>query len=373
MTTTSRKSIVSAALTTTLALALAFTTPPPEALADSGCSRSGAYETCFTDPPPGGEDRTIVHRLRELVSSTKRGDKIRVSMYLWNQTGIARDLVEAKDRGVNVQVVVDDAAEPERPYKILQAGGVPVRVCVDGCLGDKINHTKFFLLEIGPDRYVAQTSSNLTDSMLKRTNDLVIVKNNASIYEFYLGYWNRMRGGSWTHAGDTWSNSDRTATGSRVKAYAFPRTDFDVYLAILRNVTECRDGDKKIWVTASLFTGPREEVRNRLAYMEDVMGCNVKVLVRKQDHELWAQVNTSGGYNLNNSKVRRVPNLHNKILIIDAKYNGRWQETVITGSHNLTSPSLLRNEEAMLRIEDSFVFKRYRSYFDDLYDGSVSS
>ena len=345
----------------------------------ASCVRQGDYEVCATNPSSNDQDRTIVKKLREFIQSTKSGDRIRLSIYTWTQTGIARDLVDADSRGVDVKVVVDDAVVKAKPYEILRDAGVPVHVCMDGCMGGKINHTKFALFEIGAQRIVAQTSSNLTGSMTYRPNDLLVVRNNLAVYRFYLGFWNRMNSDSWTYGGTTWGNGDRTAKGAGVKAYAFARTDFDVVLAVLRNVTSCSDdgdgdgdGDKKIWVAASLFTGPREDVRNRLAYMEDVMGCNVKVLVNKQDHEVWAQAKTSDGYNLKNSKVRRVSGLHNKILLIDAKYNGRWQEVVFTGSHNLTGPSLTKNEESMLRIEDQFVFDQYRDYYDRLYARSTS-
>lgn len=356
-------------MTALLAVALTATHPAPaSAAALRGCSSDGPYEVCFTDPfgQPGDEDRTIIDRLITLIDGTQKDDIVRIAMYTWTLDGIAKRVAAAHDRGVDIRVVLDDNGAVDRAYDILKSRGVPVHVCTNSCMGTKINHNKFFLFDYGDKVSVVQTSMNLTGAMLGRQNNLVKVWNDAKLYDFYRDYWNRLNHESWTYDGVTWSNADRHQTGSyATKGYVFPRTDFDPVLAILNNVTSC-SGSGHIWLAESLFTDAREAVRNRLAYLEDKMGCDVKVIVHKEAQEKWVQSTTSGGYNLGNGKVRRAA-IHHKFILIDAKYNGEQTRYVFTGSHNLTGNSLHNNDEAMMRIRNAFVYEQFEKHFTGLF------
>lgn len=361
----------------------------------SGCHASGNYEVCMTDPPShANRDTTIVDRLRDYVNATGSGDTIRIAMYSWTLTGIADDVVHAYQRGVDVKVVVDkvhtadlqDSATSLTPYHRLVKAGIPVTSCPASCTeaNGHIMHNKFFLFDTGGKLSVVQTSHNLTNTQLTLFNNLVKVDNDPKLYDFYLGYWNRMSVRSWTYGGVTWGQDQRHADGTlKTKGYAFPR-DSDIVLGILNNITACSadgdgdgDGDKKIWVAEMLFTGARERIRNRLGQLYS-MGCNVKVVVGTDagsdpdKTETWVQSTTSGGYNLPNDVVLHT-NIHHKMFLVDAKYNGRWQEVVFTGSHNLTGPSLTQDNEALLRIEDPFVFDQYRTYYDGLFNDRATN
>src|SRR5690606_10625230 len=133
----------------------AETSPRPAAASWAGCQTQGNFETCHTDPPgSGGEDTTIVDRLGQLVRSTNAGDTIRIAMFTWSRKRLATDVIEAKKRGVDVRVVFDQKGGGAEPAEMMKAEGVPVTVCVNSCLGDKINHNKFFLFDIGGQRSV---------------------------------------------------------------------------------------------------------------------------------------------------------------------------------------------------------------------------
>lgn len=342
----------------------------------SGCSTSGAYEVCFNDPAAhSGSDPLIENRLRELARSAGSGDTIRGAMYTWTRAGLAEDLVAAKNRGADVRVVLDghNQTDGNAGYTVLRDGGVPVTSCSnDGCIGSNINHNKLFLFDIGGAKQSVLTSANLSKAQTGWYNNLIRITD-AGLYDYYLGYWNRMNAQSWTYDGVTWHDDDKVGYGSgtATKAYVYPRGTDNV-LGVLGNVTKCStdgngDGnsDRKIWIAQSLFTSARESVRNKLADLAD-MGCDVRVVVADRETELWVQASNSGG-NLNDGKVGRVTNSHNKLLLIDAYYAGKWQDVVFTGSHNLTGTSLKTNDEALVRVTDYFVFKQYRLYFDKLF------
>lgn len=338
----------------------------------SGCSTSGAYEVCFNDPA-NGSDPLIETRLRQLTQSADSGDTIRGSMYTWTRAALATDLVAAKNRGVDVRMVLDghNVTDGNAGYTVLVDGGVPVTSCSNGCLGSNINHNKYFLFNIDGVKQSVLTSSNLSTSQTRWYNNLIRITD-ARLYDYYLAYWNRENAQSWTYDGVTWHDDDKVGYGSSTatKAYVYPRTS-DNILGILGNVTDCStdgngDGnsDRKVWLAQSLFTQARESVRNKLAELQ-AMGCDVRVVVADRETELWVQA-ANGSGNLNNGKVGTLHNTHNKLILIDAYYAGKWQDVVFTGSHNLTGTSLKYNDEAMVRVKDYFVFKHYRIYHDSL-------
>lgn len=348
-----------------------------QADAVSGCTSSGNYEVCFNDPAAhSGSDPLIENRLRELTQSAKSGDTIRGSMFNWTRAGLATDLVAAKNRGVDVKMVLDgqNKADGNAGYTVLVDGGVPVTSCPNssGCLGSNINHNKLFLFQLGGVKHSVLTSANLSKAQTGQYNNLIKITDPA-LYDYFLGYWNRENIRSWTYDGVTWKDDDKVGYGSATatKAYVYPRTSDNLY-GILSNVTKCStdgngDGnsDRKVWIAQSLFTKARESVRNKLAALAK-MGCDVRVVVADRETELWVQAANSGG-DLNDGKVGRVTNTHNKLVLIDAYYAGKWQDVVFTGSHNLTGTSLKENDEAMVRVADLFVFKQYRLYFDSLF------
>lgn len=350
-------------------------TTAPRAI-PKGCSTHGDIEVCLSDPTTadGGSDKLIENRLRELTASAKEGDSIRVAMYTWTRKELAAELVAAKDRGVDVKVVLDGVNKQDNTggYSTLTAGKVPVTNCDPACLGTNINHTKYFLSEIGGTKSVVVTSSNMTTTQTTLFNNLLKVDNDAKLYGFYLGFWERMNAQSWTHDGTTWGDGDKQIVGdSGAAGYAYPRKG-DNMLWMLDSITDCSadgdgdgDADNTVWVSASLFTSPRVGIRNRLNALEG-MGCDVRVIVENTDTEAWVE---AGG--LTKSKVVTVAKSHNKLFIVDAKYLGKWDEVTFSGSHNLTGTSLETNDEVILRVSNPEVTKLYQDYHSGLI-GSVS-
>ena len=371
--------------TVVLIVALLLVMTPGSAAADTGsCVDSGDFEVCFNDPMgPTTPENVIINRLRALVGEAQAGDQIRLAMYSWTLTGLAETLAGAKENGADVQVVVDDRAVGKTPITILEQAGIPVTVCDVSCTSHQnrsIQHNRFYLLDIGGVRKVAITSSNMTRTQeTDRYNDLLIVDDDAQLYDFYADYWDRLNAQSWTFAGDTWTEADRERAGRATRAYAFERDDSDVVASILNRVTACRSGDAKIWLSLSKFTAGRAAIQQRLEQLEN-LGCNVKIIIQRPVDEGFVQKGTSWNLKdpqtyLTRSKVRQMPgsivDVHHKLMLVDAEYEGRFQEVVFTGSHNFTGPGLRKNDENWVRVEDGFVFSQYRAHFDVLYGRST--
>lgn len=337
-----------------------------------GCTVHGDYEVCLLDPTQSddGQDLTIENRLLELVDSAEEGDSIRVSLYTWTRTELAEALVAAHDDGVDVRIVLDGINEADQndAWMVLSASDIPLTSCQPAsCLGTNINHTKLFLFDIAGVQSTVVSSSNMTTTQSTLHNNLLKVDGDEALYDFMEGYWNRMEAQSWTHDGVTWGDEDKHLEGDLETAgYVYPRESDDM-LWMLESVTACREGNDQVWVAASLWTSPREAVRDRLAEMQDDLGCDVKVVAPDQETMEWVQQPNSGGQ-LDSDKVGYLESNHNKLFLINAEYLGEWQEVVFTGSHNLTGTSVATNDEATVRVADADVAAVYGEYFDAMFD-----
>lgn len=344
------------------------------------CTASGRYTVCTTDPRlhADGKDLTIVEEFQRRIQATGSGDAVHVAMYEWNLKRVANDLVAAVGRGVDVRVVIGrndgNPTGNDEVIAILSAGGIPVTQCVDACLPNRDGvragamHNKFMLINDAGGKTVVQTSSNLTVGQVQRHQNLVATEGDNGLYDYYLGYWNRLNAKSWTFDGVTWGNAERALKGDYdlSKAYLMPVDSGDPIVAALNNVTECRadNEDDRIWVAHSLFERPA--VRERLIELQN-MGCDVKVVVAKETDEVWLEQNVAGKGQLTASKVKTLSGNHNKFVIIDAKYAGQWRKVVFTGSHNFTANSLRNANDVMLRLITPEVVNVYIHYFRDLY------
>lgn len=343
-----------------------------------GCLTEGRYRVCTTNPDKvaDGKDFTVVEELQRQIAATESGGSIRIAMYEWTLKRVANDLVAAQSRGVDVKAVLgtnDDKPDGnDTVIEILESGGIPVVQCADGCLPNRDGqrrgamHNKFLLINDANGKTVSQTSSNLTGGQVARHQNLLSTTGDDGLYDYYLGYWNRLAAKSWTVDGDTWTNADRSRKGDHdlAKAYVFPVDSGDPLRAVLDNVTDCRTDDDRIWVTPSITE--RTSIRARLIELHNA-GCDVKVVVANTDSEKFMQADVPGLGKLSAAKVKTVAGTHNKITVIDAKYAGEWRKLVVTGSHNLSYNALENANDVMLRLIHPGVTNEYIAYFRQLY------
>ena len=333
-----------------------------------GCSGNRVYEVCFTDPVHSPGSRLIVNRIRDFAQRAGRGDTIRVALFYWVERPLARDLVAARERGANVRVVLDDRSRGKPAHRVLRNGGVSVETCVNSCLapGGHLMHNKFFLFDINGVRTVIQSSANISHGQRHRFQNLLRVTGDRRLWATYYGYFKRLRAARWLGWGE--DARDRQGSGA-VKAYLYPRSE-DNLLDILRNIDDCRRTDAKVWLTQSQFEIGRDALRRRLNELRRDSGCSVRLVVQKRKAEQYVQRRARGA-NLPDADVRRAL-VHDKIMVVDARYHGRWRQLVFTGSHNLVRSSVVGNDELLLKVGNPAVFKAHVRRFRGLFKRSCN-
>ncbi|MWA11095.1 phospholipase D-like domain-containing protein [Streptomyces sp. BA2] len=360
----------------------------------------------FNDPKGTPEQQYAIRtRLIELTNAAVPGSTIKVAVYHVWEASVVDALVAAKNRGVHVQMVLDESSRSDRPantsYATLAAElgtdkNKPsfVTLCPAGksCLGDpkygkSIMHNKFWLFSQveGARDVVVQTTSNSTPSAhTKFYNDALQLPNNPTMYEAYADYFADM-------IRKDWRNWDyRTVSDGLYKAYFFPRSgtvnETDTMYSVLNNV-QCNYKDaagvaRHTNIRASIFKITRKQIADKLVSLKKA-GCTVSILYAETDSAksqggtpgTWEALHKTGGptmrcFNDDRDPLRPGAKLvtpyiiHSKYLLIDGKYDGRQNKLSFTGSQNYTAPALRENDEAIVKVDDDSVHDAYRGHFD---------
>lgn len=173
-------------LATTLALsstpAMARTDGPSAAALAAGYqsfSPRAAYRLCFT--PDGDSCEKL---LIETIHATRRS--LRVQAYSFTSAPIAQAVKQAKDRGVDVQVIVDESQVGEKytSATYLKNGGVSVVIDTKPAIA----HNKVMIFD---GRAVFTGSYNFTKSAETRnTENGLLIRDDAALVKAYLDNWN---------------------------------------------------------------------------------------------------------------------------------------------------------------------------------------
>ncbi|MGW6534180.1 phospholipase D-like domain-containing protein [Streptomyces venezuelae] len=394
-----------------VALATVLSAAGIQAAGSVGTASADAGSTWTEGPifndPKGDVDaqHAIRSRLIELTNSAVPGSTIKVAVYHVWEAPVVDALVAAKNRGVHVQMLLDETSKSDRPtntsYNTLKTAlGTDktkssfVSLCPKGksCLGDpvygkSIMHNKFWLFsEVeGAKDVVVQTTSNSTPSAhTKFFNDALLLPNNPAMYDAYADYFTDMLGKRWAD----WDY--RTVSSGRYKAYFFPRNgtvnETDTMYSVLNNV-KCTYKDtagvtQHTKVRAAIFKITRKQIADKLVSLKKA-GCSVSILYAETDSAksqggtpgTWEQLHKSGGpsvrcYNDDRDPLHPGTRLttpyiiHSKYLLVDGVYDGKRNKVSFTGSQNYTAPALRENDEAIVKIDDDSVHDTYRSHFD---------
>ncbi|WP_254705496.1 phospholipase D-like domain-containing protein [Streptomyces vilmorinianum] len=372
---------------------------PGSAAPATEAAEVAAVSTTATFNDPGG-DATAQNRvrdhIRDLIDQAPAGSSITAGLYTFTDDSVTDALYAAKNRGVNVKIIVDHTSvtmtggEYDRLATRLgtdRTQGSWVYACPAGrgCVGTRqlpsdsdgaINHNKFYLFSStgGADNVVVQTSANLTG--VQRTdlfnNAVTIV--DAGLYGIYQAYFADLL--SYGTSSTGLSHYYKTPSSGAYKTYFFPRkeaagTEYnndastDTIKLILDNVS-C-SGGTQIRMAANLFT--RDEVATKLVALKNA-GCSVILAHDGYPGSLGATVESiiSGKltqrvqcYEDRGTGVAKA-GLHSKYLLIEGTYNGAsGRKLVFTGSHNYTYPALRANDETLLKIDNAALYDQYKA------------
>lgn len=145
---------------------------------------SGTVEVAFS---PWGDPEGALLRL---VHSARRS--VRVQAYLFTSRPLARALLDARGRGVTVEVLADaeqTARTRNSQIPLLSAAGIPVGLEVRYAAA----HNKILIVDAElPDGAVATGSFNFTYSARARNaENLIILRGNRALVQAYLDNWRR--------------------------------------------------------------------------------------------------------------------------------------------------------------------------------------
>ncbi|MCP4600823.1 MAG: hypothetical protein GY847_09875 [Proteobacteria bacterium] len=356
--------------------------------------------------------------LEFLIAGSPPGSEIRISAYNWSRywnagpdsTGRWPDdktrgraywpvLKDAMGRGVKVTVVIREEGadkEEEEVTDWLKDNGAAVKICKrkrynsetkkweDGgsCLEKYNLHAKFFLFSKtwGYPDVMLSTSANMDYHQLRKWNDSMLITKDRKAYAATVKYFQHMFDATetsvwkgldsdkiYTVTGEIQTTaSDRAGVSGGLRMYYFPRP-YPTQLNILKNIGCHRGGYVRIMM--SHWTDGESyglEIAKQLVKLADSScGITVYILTRSSISPEVLDVLEAPNSNVWVGKVKSSTNIHNKFMLINARYAGKWRQLVFTGSANFTTAAGAWNDELLLRIEGDQVFALYDQYWWD--------
>ena len=175
---TTPKSSQSKTDTTAMSQAKAAKTPLPAAIRQPNkVPATGTIEVAFS--PNGGGAGLIIRTIGEAKKT------IKVQAYSFTNGDIAKALLDAHKRGVNVRVVLDKSQETEKytSATFLANAGVPVRIDDDFAIA----HSKIMILD---EETVITGSFNFTKAAEERNaENVLVIRGNKELAKLYLQNW----------------------------------------------------------------------------------------------------------------------------------------------------------------------------------------
>jgi len=164
--------------TPTMSQAKAAKVPMPEELKHPNTVKAvGTVEVAFS--PNGGGANLII----KAIGETKK--TIKVQAYSFTNADIAKALLEASKRGVNVRVVLDKSQETEKytSATFLANSGVPIRIDDDFAIA----HSKIMILD---EENVITGSFNFTKAAEERNaENVLVIRGNKELAKLYSQNW----------------------------------------------------------------------------------------------------------------------------------------------------------------------------------------
>jgi phosphatidylserine/phosphatidylglycerophosphate/cardiolipin synthase-like enzyme len=370
---------VTAATLSTVAVAgmLAVVADVHAAVTTPLATRRPAPSVVFNIPSGSPEEQNAIgSRVNTLAAAVPRGGLIRIAIYRFTSPIFAQTLLDARKRGVRIQLVVDEGARNSPAYRRLaRALGTGrgrsswVTACKKGCVGHGVMHNKFFLFSrAGSARdVVVQSSANLTTTNRVNAWNNAVTLSDARLYRGYGRYFSALA--ARRHYG-----YHVTHSGGRT-LYTFPRAGrtkkSDTLYGQLGHVG-CA-AHTAVHMTA--FSLTRTDIARRLWSLAH-QGCDVRVIYTNLGRAARRIITRSGGPRLLSSHYSYLDlsafevveaYVHSKYVTIGGTYSGHDRRLVITGSANHTVPGLRDNDETMLAVESAGVYGAYEANFAELW------
>jgi phosphatidylserine/phosphatidylglycerophosphate/cardiolipin synthase-like enzyme len=313
------------------------------------CS-SPAFQAYFTAPgtamasqQKGGPDVFLAAAIDNAQQS------VDMAIYNLSLDNISNALLHAKERGVQVRLVMEsDSLDKEKPQRLKDAG-IPI-------LGDRseaLMHHKFTIIDAqevwtGSMNYTSSGAYNDNNNLIRICSN-EIAKNYT--HEFEKMFTNDLFGDDKTS--DT-PFPESTVDGKRLEVYFSPQDGISQHLAGLVS-----KASQSIDILAYTFTLEplAESIKAQAAAGVKIRGVFEKEQLESEgnDYPLFLQA----GYDVH---LDGNPGLmHHKVIIIDGKI-------VVSGSYNFTRSADEKNDENLLIIYDPQIAALFEQEFEAIYN-----
>lgn len=341
----------------------------------------------FTNPPAfAGDDPTILNETVRLINDTPAGAKIRAAIHSLTANAIYTALINAKNRGVILQVVEDGSDEFEEdssPRDLHAALGANHVFCGNRVLGGNygcittdpsgIMHTKLYTFSQTKDpngvlrnNVVWFGSANMTYATGSKTfNNTITIYGDLDQFNNFNAYFSQL----FTQKHYT-SNNFYDASVPRgywtgtARVYASPEQDGDLVYNRLNDIVA--DADCRIRVAQASIHDSRSELVDLLVKRKQA-GCSVWVVASHVDATSLGKLK-SAGISVRDHAV------HDKFIAVNARFAGSadLRHLVFTGSHNWTYSANYRNDEIFVRLESQDIYTAFYNHFNDAYNNGTS-
>jgi phosphatidylserine/phosphatidylglycerophosphate/cardiolipin synthase-like enzyme len=327
---------------------------PPTPVTESSASGDW-WEVMFTSP--GVEENYIAEELIRYINAAST--TIHIASFEFNLNEVATALINAHQRGVEVEWVTDDEygieadqEEGHGQFAMMEDDGIEVKDDGRGAL----MHNKFWIFD---DAIVWTGSTNITHNGTLLNNNNVIVLKSQAVAEIFEREFQEM----WTEgkygptSPSTVSQQDVIIDGSTISVRFGPEDEVAAYLADL------------------LATAQTQIRFMAFSFTQDDMGGTI--LARAQNGVDVAGIFETRGSETEYSElpamycaglsVRQDGNpetFHHKVLIIDG-------HIVVTGSFNFTSNADESNDENVVVIDNADIAAQYLEEFDRRWSEAV--
>lgn len=363
-----------------------------------------AAGAAFNNPVGSPAQRAnLIHRIGLAIRHTHKGQTIRIATYSFDRKDVADLLLKAHERGVHVQMVVNDnwtSGATKHLRRVL--GHNPHRddfvvICEGSCRGGAGNlHMKVYAFTKtgGAARVLMTGSTNPTDRAVNlQWNDLFTEIGNRDLFTTFVGVFNQLKMDRkvtprWVEYHGTGMDATfyrkSTQQSSTVQSTPMERTptpDEDPVNQRLKKI-RCQavkgagiNGHTVVRIMMYAWQNDRGKyLADRVATMER-HGCNVKVILSRPGAGVrkvltaahipmrsadW-QYNDEGNVNFYS---------HLKVLAVNGTYARKPTHSVWTGSENWSRMSF-RNDEMILHIESTRTYRDYVAQFNHLWKDST--
>jgi phosphatidylserine/phosphatidylglycerophosphate/cardiolipin synthase-like enzyme len=327
-----------------------------------------------------GVDRNAVDELTRLIGSVPAGGRIDGHIYSISVDAVAKALLDAQTRGVDVRISTDGAvASSTDTAKTSFLDKLSHKVYCKhanntACISTAdaaISHTKLFVFSTAtaPDGAVSNNvvwlgSANQTYASGARLyNNTVTVYGDASLFtplRAYLGDLFAQK-----RIADYYDPASGRGhfLASAADVYVSPEAQTDLVVNRLDDVTP--DDTCRVRVMQASVRDSRLDVVNQLVKMKRG-GCHMWVVADTVEPKALAALKAAG------IPVHHMP-IHDKSFLVFGKFGATAEYRIFTGSHNLSSGSAHRFDEIFVKLAAETgtahpIYDAYFTHFNDAYN-----